>query len=105
MMSKAEKDMIDSFQIALEIADKNDWPMVHFALNKEIVRQYLFEKKQEEKDMEKTMMIDYRNDEGKLFRKTIDDMEFCVRRGAAWFISAGEKISVPLDNVIQVYLV
>lgn len=53
--------------------------------------------------MEKTMMIDYRNDEGVLFRKTIDDNEFCVRKGCAWFISGGTRFSVRLDLVSQVY--
>lgn len=53
--------------------------------------------------MEKTMMIDYRNNDGDLFRKVIDDCEFCVRYGCAWFISEGKKFSVELGNVIQVY--
>lgn len=53
--------------------------------------------------MEKVMMIDYRNDDGECVRKIIDDSEFCVRQGSAYFISQGEKIRVPLDSVIQVY--
>ena len=56
--------------------------------------------------MDKTMMIDYRNDTtGVIVRKEIDDAEFCVRDGKAWFISKGEKISTPLDTVIQVYFI
>ena len=57
-----------------------------------------------ETDMDKTMMIDYRDDEGELVRSRIDDTEFCVRKGYVYFISSGEKFSVPLDSVIQVYL-
>lgn len=53
--------------------------------------------------MDKTMMIDYRNDDGDMFRKSIDDNEFCVRDGNTWFISGGLRFSVPLENVIQVY--
>lgn len=55
--------------------------------------------------MEKIMMIDYRNDDGDPVRKTIDDAEFCVRKGYAYFISAGEHVKVPLEYVIQVYFV
>lgn len=54
--------------------------------------------------MEKDLMIDYRNEFEQICRKVIDDMEFCVRNGAAYFISSGEKYRVPLEDVIQVYL-
>ena len=54
--------------------------------------------------MNKTMMIDYRDDMEEICRKQIDDMEFCVRRGYAWFISNGTRYSIPLESVIQVYL-
>ena len=53
--------------------------------------------------MEKMMMIDYRDANGTIRRKTIDNMEFCVRDGDAYFISEGAKYSVPLEDVIQVY--
>lgn len=54
--------------------------------------------------MKKTMMIDYRNDNGTICRKEMDDCEFCVRDGNAYFISDGRKYCIPLDHVIQVYL-
>lgn len=54
--------------------------------------------------MGKVMMIDYRNENGDIRRKVIDDMEFCVRKSYAYFISDGKKYSVPLDDVVQVYL-
>lgn len=53
--------------------------------------------------MEKAMMIDYRDENMDVRRKVIDNMEFCVRKSYAYFISAGKKYSVPLDSVIQVY--
>lgn len=52
---------------------------------------------------EKVMMIDYRDANATIRRKEIDNMEFCVRNGAAYFISDGIKYSVPLEDVIQVY--
>ena len=56
--------------------------------------------------MEKTMMIDYREEvTGVIVRKEIDDAEFCIRNGRAWFISKGEKFNTPIDTVIQVFLV
>ena len=54
--------------------------------------------------MDKNLMIDYRNDEDMICRKVIDDMEFCVRDGYAYFISEEIKYRVPLDGVIQVYM-
>ena len=42
--------------------------------------------------MGKELMIDY-----------LDEMEFCVRDGDAYFISEGEKDCVPLEKVFQVY--
>lgn len=53
--------------------------------------------------MEKELMIDYRDENMDVCRKTIDDMEFCVRNSYAYFASAGKKYKVPLDSVIQVY--
>ena len=53
--------------------------------------------------MEKRMMIDYRNENGDFVRRIVDDCEFCVRRGFAWFISEGTKYSVPLEDVSQVF--
>lgn len=53
--------------------------------------------------MTKNLMIDYRNNKGNVCRKVIDDMEFCVREGHAYFISGGIKYSVPLEDVIQMY--
>ena len=49
------------------------------------------------------MMIDYRNDNGAFVRKTIDNNEFCVRDEYAYFMSDGERIRVPLQNMSQVY--
>lgn len=54
--------------------------------------------------MENKMMIDYRNMDGEICRRRIDRCEFCVRDGAAWFISDGEKCRVELENIIQVYI-
>ena len=54
--------------------------------------------------MEKVMMIDYRDDFMAIRRKTIDDMEFCVRYGEVFFVSDGIKYRIPLEHVIQVYL-
>ena len=52
---------------------------------------------------ETSLMIDYRDDSGNIKRKEIDDMEFCVRDGSAYFISDGRRLFVPLEQVIQVY--
>lgn len=49
------------------------------------------------------LMIDYLDEYGVIRRKVIDDMEFCVRDGDAYFISEGEKYCVPLEKVFQVY--
>ncbi len=53
--------------------------------------------------MEKMLMIDYRDNFGTIYRKVIDNMEFCVRNGHAYFISDGVKYSVDLENISQVY--
>ena len=53
--------------------------------------------------MENKLMIDYRNDDGDVLRKTIDRCEFCVKNGYAWFISDGNRFQVELQDVIQVY--
>lgn len=53
--------------------------------------------------MQKNLMIDYRDDEDIIRRKVIDDMEFCVRDGYAYFISEGIKYRVTLEGIIQVY--
>ena len=34
--------IIGYLRTGLEIADKNDWKMLHFAMDKEIVRNFLF---------------------------------------------------------------
>jgi len=52
----------------------------------------------------KVMMIDYRDEEENIRRRVVDDMEFCVRKGNAYFISDHVKYEVPLESVIQVYL-
>ena len=54
--------------------------------------------------MKNIMMIDYRDANSLIHREEIDDMEFCVRDGYAYFITGGEKRCVPLDLVIQVYI-
>lgn len=53
--------------------------------------------------MDRELMIDYRNEFEQICRMVIDDMEFCVRNGVAYFISDGRKYHVPLEDVIQVY--
>ena len=54
--------------------------------------------------MKKTMMIDYRDAKEQICRKEIDDMEFCVRRSEAFFISDGKRYHIPLESIIQIYL-
>ena len=54
----------------------------------------------------KQMMIDYRvhiNDEIKFVRKVIDNYEFCVREGVAYFVSCGEYYNIPIEDISQVY--
>lgn len=53
--------------------------------------------------MEKRMMIDYRDENGIICRKTIDNFEFCIREDIAYFISEGVKCQVPLTDISQVY--
>ena len=53
--------------------------------------------------MKNNLMIDYRDEKENICRKVIDDMEFCVRDGYAYFISDGIKYRVPLEGIIQVY--
>ena len=54
--------------------------------------------------MDKALMIDYRDDAGNIYRKTVDDFEFCVHEEDVYFISSGTKYHIPLDQVIQVFL-
>lgn len=56
----------------------------------------------------KELMIDYRdgiNPDGSthFVRKIIDDFEFCIRDGVAYFISDGTKCRVPIQEISQVY--
>lgn len=58
---------------------------------------------------EKEMMIDYRggiNPDGttKFVRKHIDNFEFCIREGVAYFISEGKRFKVPIQEISQVYV-
>ena len=56
---------------------------------------------------EKAMFIDYRehldDDKTKFIRKVVDNYEFCVRDGIAYFSSCGQFYQVPLEDVSQVY--
>lgn len=52
---------------------------------------------------EHSLMIDYRDLDGKFVRKVIDNFEFCVRDGMAHFLSEGVKCRVPLQDISQVY--
>ena len=54
--------------------------------------------------MDKVMMIDYRDEIGDIYRKIIDDFEFCVHEQDVYFISSGKKYHIPLDQVVQVYI-
>lgn len=54
--------------------------------------------------MEKVMMIDYRDANRIIHRKSVDDMEFCVHEGEVYFISDRVKYHIPLECVIQVYM-
>ena len=63
MMIKAKKDMVDAFRTGLEIADKNDWPMIYFSMNKEIVRQYLMEEQEVTTEKEKDYIKELKDDE------------------------------------------
>lgn len=49
------------------------------------------------------LQIDYRNQDEKIIRKPIDNCEFCVRDGMAYFESRGAKVCVPLEKIIQMY--
>ena len=49
------------------------------------------------------LMIDYRDRKGKIFRKSVDDWEFCVKNGTAVFFSNGERIEIDLSQIIQMY--
>ncbi len=50
------------------------------------------------------LTIDYLNDEtGRFERRVIDDMEFCIREGIAYFESGGKRYAIPLENVSQLY--
>ena len=51
----------------------------------------------------KNMMIDYKNDEGIFVRRVIDNYEFCIHEGDAYFISEGVKYKVPIQDISQVY--
>lgn len=53
--------------------------------------------------MKKQLMIDYRDGEGGFIRKVIDDFEFCIRKGFAYFKSDGVTYAVPIEDVSQVY--
>ena len=57
----------------------------------------------------KELMIDYRNGEDengevKFERKAIDNMEFCVRDGFAYFKSEGKIYQLKLNDISQVYI-
>lgn len=54
--------------------------------------------------VEKMMMIDYRDEQGTIRRKRIDDFEFCVKDGGVYFISDEVKYHIGLDSVCQVYV-
>ena len=54
--------------------------------------------------MDRQMMIDYRDEKETIFRREIDNNEFCIRDGCAYFISEGIRYRVRLDLVIQVYM-
>lgn len=55
--------------------------------------------------MKEALMIDYVNEEtGKFERKTVDNMEFCVREGIAYFDSCGKTYSIPLENISQMFI-
>lgn len=52
----------------------------------------------------KSMMIDYRdNNNGNIMRKVIDNYEFCIRDGVAYFVSDGTRYNISLASIIQVY--
>ena len=51
----------------------------------------------------KTLMIDYRDSDANVVRREIDNMEFCVRDGYAYFASEGDKYQIMLGDVIQIY--
>ena len=54
---------------------------------------------------EKQMMIDYRDEAGKIIRTTIEDNQFSVREGLMIFWSPeNDTVQIPLEDVIQVYM-
>lgn len=54
--------------------------------------------------MNRNMMIDYINMDGKMVRKQIDDAEFCIRDGKCVFTSGGKYIEIEIDEIFQVYM-
>ena len=56
--------------------------------------------------MSHKMMIDFRSTvSGKFIRRAIDDFEFCVREGFAYFSSNGERYEIHLEDISQIYVV
>lgn len=53
---------------------------------------------------EPVLMIDFRDEKGNMVRKMIDDCEFGVRNGRAFFDSHGERYDIPVENIIQMYM-
>lgn len=54
--------------------------------------------------MKKQLMIDYRDGKGGFVRKVIDNFEFCVRDGIAYFVSDGRSCQVAVENISQMYI-
>lgn len=56
--------------------------------------------------MDKILMIDYVDERsGKYIRTIVDDFEFCVREGIAYFDSNGRPCSIPVESISQMYTV
>lgn len=56
--------------------------------------------------MNRKLMIDFRDiASGKFIRRAVDDFEFCVREGFAYFSSNGERYEIHLEDISQIYVV
>lgn len=53
--------------------------------------------------MYKRMLIDFVNEDGEFERVEIDDMELSIRDGMAWFYSNGKKMTIELEEIVQIF--
>ena len=49
------------------------------------------------------LMIDYRDDKGRIRRKRIDGCAFSIRDGVCYFTSEDEDYQVDIEDIFQVF--